>query len=326
MKARQRRRRRVAVTGGTGFVGGHCARALLERGDEVVLVARHTKSAIVPDDSRVTWVAASIDDFPALRDAFSGCDAVVHCAGINRERSSQTYDRVHVQGTAAVARAAREVGVEHMALVSFLRARPACGSPYHESKWAAEEIVRRSGIAYTVLKPGVIYGPGDHMLDHLSRAFHTFPIFPLVGVSTARQLRPLAVGDVARILAGAASDQRLAGRTLPVLGPEQLSLSAAMQRVATVVGRHPLFVPLPVMAHRMLGWWFERLMMVPLVSAAQVRILAEGIVDPVLAPDSLPSDLVPITPFSEESIRAGLPAADRFHRRDLLLFNRHRAV
>lgn len=63
-------------------------------------------------------------------------------------------------------------------------------------------------------------------------------------------------------------------------------------------------------------------MTVPLVSAAQVRILAEGIVEPALAPQLLPADLVPTTPYSEESIRAGLPADERFSCADLRMFRR----
>lgn len=63
-------------------------------------------------------------------------------------------------------------------------------------------------------------------------------------------------------------------------------------------------------------------MTIPLLSAAQVRILAEGLVEPVLAPDHLPADLEPIAPFSTEAIRSGLPPPERFHRGDLRLFNR----
>ncbi|MEO8898233.1 MAG: NAD(P)H-binding protein, partial [Candidatus Dormibacter sp.] len=310
---------RIAITGGSGFVGGHTARALLARGDDVVLIARRDHSALIPDSPQVTWLQADIDDEIALGRAVEGCDAVVHCAGINLERGSQTYDRVHVQGTEAVVRASRAVGVKRIALVSFLRARPACGSAYHESKWEAEEIVRRSGLGYTVVKAGVIYGQGDHMLDHLSRAFHTFPVFLLVGFSS-RLIRPVAVVDVARILAAAAHDERLAGLTVPVLGPEQLTLSAAVRRVAHVTGRHPLFLRAPTLVHQLLAWLAERLMTIPLISAAQVRILTEGIAQPVLAPDRLPGDLEPITPFSEEAIRNGLPPAERFHCRDLRLF------
>lgn len=186
----------------------------------------------------------------------------------------------------------------------------------------AEEILRSSGLAYTVLKPGVIYGHGDHMLDHLSRAFRTFPVFLLVGYGTRRIIRPVAVADMARILVAATDDPRLSGVTVSVLGPEQLALSDAVRRVAHVTGRHPWFLPVPLVAHRTLGWAAERLMTVPLVSAAQVRILTEGIVEPVLAPDCLPVDLEPATAFSEEAIRNGLPPPKRFHRGDLRLFDR----
>jgi NADH dehydrogenase len=58
---------------------------------------------------------------------------------------------------------------------SFLRAQPDSGSPYHDSKWAAEEILRASSLDWTVLKLGVTYGAGDHLLTHLSRALLTFP-------------------------------------------------------------------------------------------------------------------------------------------------------
>ena len=108
---------------------------------------------------------------------------------------------------------------------------------------------------------------------------------------------------------------------MPVLGPEQLTLSDAVQRVARVAGCHPLFLPAPLIAHRLLSWWAERVMTIPLVSAAQVRILAEGLVEPVLAPDHL-ADLEPTAPFSTEAIRSGLPPPARFHRGDLRLFNR----
>jgi NADH dehydrogenase len=202
-------------------------------------------------------------------------------------------------------------------MLSFLRARPDCGSAYHESKWSAEEIVRGSGLDWTVLRAGVIYGRGDHMLDHLSHAFHTFPVFGLVGM-VSRPVRPVAVDDVARILAAAAvGDARLSHRTFAVVGPDQLLLSEAVRRVAEVVGRRPLFVPLPIAIHRLLATAAEAVMTVPLISRAQVRILAEGIVEPLPAADRLPVDLLPATRFDEASIRAGLPAPAGFGRRDL---------
>lgn len=313
---------KVAITGASGFVGGHTARAFVAHGDDVVLVARHPDLAADPPGERATWVSADINDEMAMTRAFVGCDSVIHCAGINLERGSQTYSKVHVRGTQAVVRAAGAAHVPRIALVSFLRARPACGSAYHESKWAAEEIVRQSGLTYTILKAGVIYGAGDHLLDHLSRSLNSFPVFLLVGFGSRRTLRPVSVDDVARILVASAHDDRLNNLTLPVLGPEELTLAQVAERVATEVGRRPRSLPAPVAMHRALAWVLERVMTVPLVSAAQVRILAEGVVEPVRAPDRLPEDLTPTTAFSPSSIRAGLPAQRRFTLADLRPFRR----
>ncbi|MEI6084614.1 MAG: nucleoside-diphosphate sugar epimerase, partial [Verrucomicrobiota bacterium] len=194
-----------------------------------------------------------------------------------------------------------------------------CGSAYHESKWAAEEIVRGSGLDYTVLKCGVIYGVGDHMLDHLSHAFHSLPVFGLVGF-TEKKLRPTAVADVAKILMASLVEGRLTRQTVAVTGPEELTLTAAVQRVAGLVGRQPMYVRLPVWFHYGLGWLVERVMKVPLVSIAQVRILSEGIVEALPACDELPEDLRPERPFSEEEIRRGLPSAGGFTWKDCRCF------
>jgi NADH dehydrogenase len=212
-------------------------------------------------------------------------------------------------------------------MLSFLRARPNCGSAYHESKWAAEEIIRRSGLSYTVIKSGVIYGRGDHLLDHLSRAFHTFPVFGLVGLrrEAKRLIAPVAVDDVATLLVAAAlRDPRLGDRTVYALGPELLHLDDAIRRVGDVVGRRPVFVRLPLLAHGLLAYFEELVMVTPLLAVAQVRILDEGVVVPAPFADPPPDDLRPRTPFSAESIRAGLPPPEGFGLRDLRFGSRRR--
>src|SRR2546423_715790 len=244
-----------------------------------------------------------------------------HLAGINREIGAQTYERVHVRGTRAVVDAARAAGVRKIVYLSFLRARADCGSAYHESKWAAEEMVRASGLDYTILKSGVIYGRGDHLLDHVSRALYTFPFFPLVGLRPTR-LRPVFVGDVVRLARAALIDHRLSRQTIAVLGPEELGAGDAIRRIATAVGRTVPVVPAPVIVHRMLGWLFERTMTVPLVAAAQVRILSESVTEPLPFADAPPDDLAPITMFSADRIRAELPPGGPFGLRDLRLFQR----
>src|SRR6266404_692952 len=167
---------------------------------------------------------------------------MAHCAGINRELRYSTYEQVHVAGTRNVVNAARRAGVRRIVLLSFLRARPACGSGYHESKWAAEEIVRSSGLDYTVLKSGMIYGRGDHMLDHISHSLHSVPLFAWVGLQE-KPIRPVAVEDVVRVIEAALIDGRLSRRTVAVLGPEEMTLSRAVRRVAGIVGKPVVVFP-----------------------------------------------------------------------------------
>lgn len=294
---------KIAITGASGFVGSHLTTRLTGEGHEVVRIARHRIDDAI--------VRSSLENVDRLTDAIAGCKAVAHCAGINREIGDQTYARVHVEGTRNVVAAAKTAGVEKVVLMSFLRARPDCGSPYHESKWAAEEIVRDSGLDYTVIKAGIVYGRGDHMLDHLSHALHTFPVFGLVGLKE-KSIRPLAVEDLVHVMRATLVDRRMKQQTIALLGPEEIYLSEAVLRVAEVLGKRPLMFPLPVIFHELMARVFERLMKVPLTSLAQIRILSEGVVEPGSPVVPVPYDLIPTRRFTAEQIRNGLPQPGPF--------------
>ncbi|MDQ0574385.1 NAD(P)H-binding protein [Agromyces albus] len=293
---------RVAITGGTGFVGRHLAERM-PPGNAVVI-------------SRRTGV--DVEDVEALTAAFAGCDVVAHLAGINREIGDQTYERVHVRGTATVVEAAKRAGVRKIIMLSFLRARPSCGSPYHESKWAAEELIRASGLDYTILKAGMIYGRGDHLVDHLSRTVQTIPVFATVGFRE-KPIRPIPIEDLVDVLE-AAVNGRMPRETVAVVGAEQLLLSKAVRRVAAVLGRRVVVVPAPVWALYALAQLTELTMTVPLVAKAQVRMLAEGVVDAAPPAASVPDDLMPRRRFTAERIRSALPEPGGFGLRDLRLF------
>jgi uncharacterized protein YbjT (DUF2867 family) len=308
---------KIAITGGTGFVGSHFAKRVLADGHEVVLISRSAGSqANVPHPPAATHVTSDFSDADILASAFAGCDAIAHCAGINREIGNQTFQRIHVDGTRNVVEAAQRAGVRRIALMSFLRARPACGSPYHESKWAAEEIVRSSGLDYTIVKAGMVYGRGDHMLDHLSHAFYTLPILATVGFKQ-KAIRPLAVDDLVHVLHAALLNGRLARQTIAITGAEELYLSDAARRVAQVLGRRIWIFPAPLWFHYALALVCEATMKVPLVARAQVRILSEGVVAPAIPCDPLPEDLLPARRFTAEQIQSGLPQAGPFGVHDL---------
>lgn len=290
---------RIAITGGTGFVGGHLAARL---GPAVAVVI-----------SRRTGI--DIDNLDALAAAFAGCDVVVHAAGINREIGDQTFQRVHVEGTRTVIEAARRAGVRRIVMVSFVRARPNCGSGYHETKWAAEELIRQSGIDHTILKASMVYGHGDHMVDHVSRAVKTWPVFATVGFR-GRTVRPIPIDDFVDVLLAAAQG-RIPEKTVAVMGAEELALGDAVRRVARVVGRKPLFVAMPLWSIRILAQLTEWIMIVPLVAKAQATMLAEGVSEPAPWAPEVPIELRPSHAFSDESIREALPAEGRFGWHDL---------
>lgn len=311
---------KVAITGGTGFVGAHLAEALTREAHCVRLIARglDSRNQSIRTLHNADFKPIGTGDEEKLVEAFQGCEAVAHCAGINRELQAGDYTRVHVEGTHNVVNAARRAGVKRIVLVSFFMARPDCGSAYHESKFAAEEIVRRSGLAYTVVKAGMIYGRGDHMLDHLSHIFHTLPFFALVGFQE-KWAAPLAIEDMVKVMQAALVTDRLSRQTIAVVGPERMPLGEAVRRVAGVVGKVPVMFRMPLIFHYGFARLLEATMKVPLVSTAQVRILSEGFDQPFGECQSLPDDLLPTTYMTAEQIRKGLPAPGPFKCEDLRL-------
>jgi uncharacterized protein YbjT (DUF2867 family) len=310
---------KIAITGGTGFVGRHLANRLLSEQHDVVLISRRALASAAAgsnDLGNIVRVSSDLSDIDVLAAAFAGCHSVAHCAGINRELGTQTFQRIHIERTCNVVEAAQRAGVRRISLMSFLRARPSCGSPYHESKWAAEEIVRSSSLEYTIIKAGMVYGRGDHMLDHLSHAVCTLPIFSTVGFRE-EPIMPLAIDDLVQILRAALVEGRLPRQTVAVTGAEKLYLSDAARRVANVLGRRLWVVPAPIWFHYLLAHLSEWAMKVPLVARAQVRILSEGVVDPATDCTPLPPDLLPVRRFTPDLIRAGLPAPGPFGLRAL---------
>lgn len=169
----------------------------------------------------------------------------------------------------------------------------------------------------------MMYGRGDHMLDHLSKALLTFPVY--VGIGERRRVRPLAIEDAVGVFQAAVVDGRLSRKTVALLGPSEMSFDEVARRVARVLGKRRLFLSAPLAFHYLLARISEATMSVPLVARAQVRILQEGLVEPACAPDALPGDLAPRVELDEHSIRRGLPdRLERFGRADLLRRTRPR--
>ncbi len=281
----------IAITGARGFLASHLREVLHQAGHTAVLLVRPNGRASQEEHP------VGLDSSSEIAEVIAGCDAVAHCAGIACERGANTFARVHVEGTRNVLAACRQSKVPKILLTSFLRARPNCGSHYHESKWEAEQLVRASGLDYTIFKAGLIYGPGDQMTTRLGAMLQTLPLFAGLGWKNP-PVRPIAVGDMVSVMLASLQDPRLREKTVAVVGPETLGLNDMVTRLGRAKGVEPKILPTPVIVHQLMGWLLERLTSAPLVTSAQVQMLREGLAEATQPCEELPSDLSPRTPFT----------------------------
>ena len=283
--------RTVAVIGGTGFLGRHVVPALRADEWEVRVLSRRTGCE-----------ARRIDP-----EALKGCDAVVNLAGIKREEGDQTFQAVHVDLVARILSAMKAAGVRRLVHVSVVVARPDPTLPYHDTKWKGEELVRSSGLEWTILRPGVIYGVGDDLLGHLAKMINAAPVFPIVNDGSAPMM-PIHAGDVAAGVAAALNREASAGKTYDLVAPERLTLRDVVERTATALGRRVWIVPTPVSLMRLPVRIMEATMKQPLSTRAQLAMIAEGLPgDPGPARAELGVEPAPFTPEKVRPMVQGIP-------------------
>lgn len=235
---------KILVTGGTGVVGRGTVTELLRRGHSVVLASRHATSDARRWPWGVTAHPGDVADAASVRGSATGCDAVVHLAGIVDESGDATFDAVNVRGTANILREAERAGVRRFVFVSSLGA-PTGESAYHRSKRDAEALVRGFAGQWTIARPGNVYGPGDEQISLLLRMVRgPVPIVPRIGDGD-QPIQPLWWEDAAQALASIVERDDLAGRELDVAGAEVTSQNDLMARLQRITGREVHSVPVP---------------------------------------------------------------------------------
>ncbi|HKX92825.1 MAG TPA: NAD(P)-dependent oxidoreductase [Sphingomicrobium sp.] len=183
---------KLAVTGGTGFVGSHVIDAALAAGHDVHALTRREQ----PPRDRVQWIAGSLDDRSALERLVRDADAVIHVAGVINAPDAAGFERGNVTGTLAMLAAATAGGVRRFVHVSSLAAREPRLSQYGASKAHSEELVESSGLDWAIVRPPAVYGPGDReTLELFKMARRGLVLLPPKG-----RVSLIHVGDLARLL------------------------------------------------------------------------------------------------------------------------------
>lgn len=266
----------VGVTGATGFVGSNVVRSLLARGYRVRALARDRAKSQrvlqgVPAAASLEVVYSDIFDRAGVRGAFSGCQAVVHTVGIRRELPPDvTFRRHHMLATEIALDAAAANSAGRFVQVSALGVRPDAPTDYYRTKWEAEEMVRGSGLDWTIFRPSIIHGPDGEFIQMiknwvLGRAAPRMfiPYFAKLDIEkgfppkppkmSSALISPVSVTDVASAIVESLASPRAVGEVYPLTGPETLDWPTLLKSVRDAMplgDKKKRVVPMP--GH--LGW------------------------------------------------------------------------
>ena len=230
---------KLAITGGTGFVGSHLIDAALAAGHEVTALTRRDQSG----RPLLTWVGGDLGDRAALDRLVAGAEAVIHVAGVINAADAAGFEHGNVAGTRAMLGAATAAGVRRFVHVSSLAAREPGLSQYGASKARAEERVQSSGLDWSIVRPPAVYGPGDkEMLELFKMARLGLMLMPPAG-----RVSVIHAGDLARLLL-AFADAAAPPRT--IVEPDDgraggWTHGELLRAIGRAIGRSPRVVPIP---------------------------------------------------------------------------------
>jgi len=301
---------RVAVVGGTGFVGGAIARELHHRGRQVVVVSARGETARgqLPDEIEIR--GADVRSGVGLVETLADVDEVVIALAfpgspMEQPSKGRTFMDVDAGGTERVMAAAAAAGVRRAVYISGAGAAPDAKRHWFRAKWRAEEAVRGSGLTWTIIRPTWIYGPGDISLNRFLGFARVLPVVPMTSLGS-QPLAPVFIDDAARLAADALEADAAANQVFELGGPEVMSMRQVIARSLRVAGIRRPILPAP----SLLVWlaaWPLRYLPGPLLTPDAVHFINQPAVvdlEPLLA--AMPRRLTPL----EEGLASYLAPAD----------------
>ena len=218
------------VTGAFSYTGRHIAEALLARGRRVRTLTRRP-----PDSSH--RLADSVEVAPfvfddSLAESLRGADTLYNTYWVRFERGATTFDRA-VENTATLFRAAKLAGIRRVVHISVANPDASSPFPYFRGKARTEEALRESGVSHAIVRPTLVYGPEDILVNNMAWGLRHVPLFLLAG-DGRYEVQPVSVQDTARICveAGAKEDDVV----LDAAGPERWAFEDFVRLIARAVG------------------------------------------------------------------------------------------
>jgi uncharacterized protein YbjT (DUF2867 family) len=287
----------IAVIGGSGFIGRHLAARLARQGLQLGIATRQPDwrlraLQVLPG---VSLDRVDLADVDALARWLEGRDAVVSMAGI-LHGSARAFHAVHAELPARIVDACHRAGVGRIVHVSALGAAADAPSHYQQSKAAGEDAIRAGGLCWTILRPSVVFGPGDNFLNLFAALCRRLPVIPLAGAEA--QFQPVWVEDVARATETVLPLRTACGRTLDLAGPNRYTLAELVRLTGRMTGHPRPILPLPSVAGLLQATLFECLPGPTLMSRDNVRSLARD----NISETGFPARLLGFAPTSLETV------------------------
>ena len=232
---------KAAVTGAFGYTGKYIARLLLANGQDVITLTGRPERGLPEFAGRIRALPFHFDQPKRLRESLNGVDVLYNTYWVRFNYGTQTYERA-VANTRTLIRAAREAGVRRIVHVSITNPTPESRLPYFHGKALLEQAVQDSGLEYTILRPTVIFGAEDILINNIAWLLRHFPVFAVPGSGEYR-LQPIFVEDMAELAVRAG--QSRANEIIDAVGPDIFTFNELLALVAGSLKSKALRVHLP---------------------------------------------------------------------------------
>ncbi len=290
----------VTVFGGSGFLGSQIVRAIVRRGARVRVAVRNPgrgyRLPMLGDVGQIEVVQANIRDQASVARALDGAEGCINAVAVLYETGRQTFNALHVEGAEMVAAEASAQGVSRFVQISALGADADSASAYARTKAAGEAATLRHQSQAVIIRPSVIFGPGDSFFNRFAAMALLSPVLPLIGGGHTR-FQPAFVGDVAAATAQAIADPGAAGKVYELGGPTIYSFKELMEVMLKEIGRDRGLIPIPFGLAKVIGLAGDLMAfspVAPLVTSDQVELLRSDNVVSADAPGLAELGIVPV--------------------------------
>jgi uncharacterized protein YbjT (DUF2867 family) len=276
--------RRVTVFGGSGFIGRYVVRRLAAEGWVVRVAVRDpVAAAFLKPTGNVGQVVPMRVDLTAedavLEAAIAGADAVINLVGILYERGRRTFQAIHADVPARLARIAAASGATRFVQISAIGADRNAPSAYARSQAEGEAGIRAAFPGAVILRPSIVFGPEDGFFNRFACMARYSPALPLIGGGVTRY-QPVYVGDVADAIIRALHDDRAYGQVYELGGPRIYTFRELMELMLAELRRHRGLIPIPFWMAELLGTVLQ-LSPIPLLTRDQaLQLRQDNIVTP----------------------------------------------